>query len=282
MSDKSPLASSLNGKTIALPESRQLDILADLFERRGAAVIRTPLVTILDSPERETIERWLQDFIRNTPDYFIILTGEGLRRLCGFARRADCLDDFVAALSRTCKICRGPKPGRALREIGLEPDLLGKTPTTPGIIESLEELDLSQRRVAIQLYGEEPNLLLQNYLQQRQVSFNVVAPYVYAPQSDVARVMDLIERLRAGAIDVIAFTSQPQFLRLQQVAREHQCEAILLRALRATLVAAVGPVVAEQLQGHDIPVAIMPGESFFMKPMVREIEKHLEAAAVVH
>ncbi|HJO12245.1 MAG: hypothetical protein QGG67_11805 [Gammaproteobacteria bacterium] len=40
MSSKPQLPSSLADKRIAVPESRQLDILAELFERRGAHVVR--------------------------------------------------------------------------------------------------------------------------------------------------------------------------------------------------------------------------------------------------
>jgi hypothetical protein len=51
-------------------------------------------------------------------DDLILYTGEGVRRLVGFAERAGLRDDFVAALGRVKKITRGPKPVRALREIG--------------------------------------------------------------------------------------------------------------------------------------------------------------------
>ncbi|MEX2129854.1 MAG: uroporphyrinogen-III synthase, partial [Pseudohongiellaceae bacterium] len=134
MPDKPVIDSPLLNQTVALPESRQLDVLADLFERRGAQVLRVPLVAILDSPNRVAVEAWLSDFILDTPDFLVILTGEGLRRLCGFAERSIGLAGFVSALEKTVKICRGPKPGRALKEIGLQPDLLGKAPTTAGII----------------------------------------------------------------------------------------------------------------------------------------------------
>ena len=39
----------LAGKVVAVPEARQLDVLANLLERRGAAVLRCPLVGIVDS-----------------------------------------------------------------------------------------------------------------------------------------------------------------------------------------------------------------------------------------
>ena len=84
-----PPKQPLQGEYVALPESRQLDVLADLLENRGAAVLRLPLVSILDAPDAAPIEQWLRTFIAEPCDYFIILTGEGLRRLVGFAERGE-------------------------------------------------------------------------------------------------------------------------------------------------------------------------------------------------
>src|SRR5690606_16569630 len=102
------LESGLEGQVVAVPESRQLDILSDLLQRRGAQVLRVPLVSILDAPDPVPVERWLREFIAEPHDHFIILTGEGLRRLQGFAERAGILSDYTAALAKVHKICRGP------------------------------------------------------------------------------------------------------------------------------------------------------------------------------
>ena len=87
MRSKLVLSSPLQAKVIAVPESRQLDVLAALFERRGARVIRVPLVSIHDTPDQAPVIRWLRQFIAEPPNYFIIMTGEGLRRLLAAARR---------------------------------------------------------------------------------------------------------------------------------------------------------------------------------------------------
>jgi len=279
MNEKLPLVSSLQNKVVALPESRQLDILADLFERRGAHVLRIPLVSILDNPDTDTVTQWLQGFIAVRPDYLILLTGEGLRRLLGFARRSDCYDQFVAELGQVSKLCRGPKPGRVLRELGMKPDYLGKAPTSEGIISTLDELSLSGQTVAVQLYGDEPNVRLIDYLQQREAIVSPVAPYIYAGDSDTERVQVFIYELIAGSVDVISFTSQPQFKRLLQVAREVDMEAQLFTALATTTVAAVGPVVRDQLHSHGVRVDVMPTDSFFMKPLVVAIERQFSTVA---
>lgn len=268
---KSPLA----GRTVALAETRQLDVLANMFEKRGAVVQRVPLVAILDSPDQGTVESWLDNFIQAKPVYLVILTGEGIRRLVGFAERAGCLAEFVSTLSQVTKVCRGPKPARALKEIGLDADLNGKEPTTAGIIETLGELPLDGASVAVQLYGSDPNKPLMDYLQSRHVEISTVSPYIYAYEIDTEKVQQLIEQLVEGSIDIIAFTSKAQVTRIFKVAKTNDSEAKLLTGLEKTLVAAVGPVVADELADQKVKVDVCPEHQFFMKPMLREIERRL-------
>ncbi len=273
MSNRPLLQSPLAGKTVALPESRQLDVLAALFERRQSQVLRIPLVSIFDSPDQLTVTRWLKAFIERTPDYFIVLTGEGLRRLLATADRNAMLDAFITALGNTCKVCRGPKPGRALSEIGLKPDVLGVAPTTDGIIETLGKIPLKDKHVAVQLYGTEPNLPLMNFIKSRGVKKLVkVAPYIYAPASDSARVIALLEKMNEGTIDLIAFTSKPQVRRLFSLAREKGLLDSLNSGLNQTPVAAIGPVVEKELIEHGVTVSIAPQDKYFMKSLVRVAE----------
>ena len=259
---------ALHGQYIAVPESRQLDILVNLLESRGAEVLRLPLVSILDAPDYLKIEGWLQEFISRPCAYFIILTGEGLRRLTGFAERAACRDAFLQALSRTIKVCRGPKPGRVLRELDLKPDMQGSAPTTAGIIESLQAVELLGQRVAVQLYGEDPNLPLMDYLSERGAIAFPVAPYIYASNTEEQVVADFIMGLPAARVTAMMFTSQPQYVRLLEVAKKRGLEQQLQQGLARIKVVAVGPVVAEQLRTAGVSVQVMPESSFFMKPMV--------------
>ena len=259
---------ALSGLHIAVPESRQLDVLKNLFERRGATVFSCPLVAIHDSPDKETINSWLQAFISSPPDYFIILTGEGIKRLSGFAERADCLSAWQQALAKTHKLARGPKPNRALKSLDLQADTLAVEPTTDGVIKTLEGMSITQATFAVQLYGDNPNHKLQDYLRSRQVAYNTVAPYIYASDAETEKVLELIEAMLEGRIDMICFTSQPQYKRLQTVAKQHECEDKLQQAMNAVKIAAVGPVVAQQLEEQGYRVDFMPTEQFFMKPMV--------------
>jgi len=263
-------------RLIAVPEARELDVFAALLERRGAQVLRAPLVAIHDAPEPAPVLAWLEDFSAGGCDDLILLTGEGLRRLlsCLMRWRPNLRPAFLQALSAARRITRGPKPARALRELELGPDIEALTPTTAGVIASLKELSLHGRRVGVQLYGTEANRPLQDFLLAAGAQLKTVAPYVYASASDDEAVRELLRQLGSGRVDAIAFTSKAQVERLFAVAAPDAVRA----ALAATQVAVVGPVVAEALRQHGVSVDGMPQSAWSMKPLSAELARLLSAS----
>ena len=269
MPDLLPLA----GRRVALPESRELDLFADMLLKRGAEVVRCPLVSILDAPDPQPVLDWLQRFNDEPWDDFVALTGEGIRRLLGAAERAGgtLREDFIASLDRVRKVTRGPKPGAVLRTIGLKADVIAEVPTTAGIITTLQADNLKGRRIAVQLYGTDPNLLLMDFPRGAGAQVLPVAPYIYADDVEDQRVEKLIDELASGTLDAIAFTSATQVRRLFQIGKRYVGESRLKEILNQLTVAAVGPVVADDLRERGVRVDLMPEQSFFMKPLVREL-----------
>src|SRR3569833_326933 len=267
--DNRPLA----GRVVAIPETREVDIFAAMLARRGARVLRCPMVAIRDAPDPAPILQWSHELASRSFDDLILLTGEGLRRILACIDRHEppLREQFVAALADLRKITRGPKPARALRELGLKPDIAAERPTTEGVIASLQSHELEGRRFGVQLYGTEPNRPLIEFLDSAGAKVSTVAPYVYADAADDAAVLALLERIQAGEVDAIAFTSTPQVERLFAVAPAQTITA----ALGKTLVAAVGPVVAETLHKHGVQARLMPEESFFLKPLTSVLEDAL-------
>ena len=127
----------LTGRRIAVFEHRELDRLARILEAQGAEVLRCPMVTIVDASDAGPVLAWIRRAIETPFDDLILITGEGLRRLRGFAARAELEPAFRAALGGMRTITRGPKPARALREIDLSPGIRAAVPTTDGVIAAL-------------------------------------------------------------------------------------------------------------------------------------------------
>jgi len=265
---------TLKNRTIAVPETRQLDVLASLLERRGAAVLRCPLVSIHDAPDPAPVLQWIAQAA--SCDDIIFLTGEGLRRLlsCVRSHAPDEEAAFVASLAAARKIVRGPKPNKALKEIGLSAEITASAPTTEGVIDTLKNLgDLQGRTVGVQLYGTYENPPLMEYLASAGAIAKPVFPYIYADEAETSAVQALNEQVIAGKLDAIAFTSQPQIRRMLSVARAAGQQPNLVEGLNQMVVAAVGPVMADALREQGIKVQVEPTGSFFMKPLVRALEQ---------
>jgi uroporphyrinogen-III synthase len=263
--------SALQGLTILVPESRELDLFVAMLEAEGATALRCPLVRILDLEETSEAEAWIGQLIDGAFEDAIFLTGEGLRRLLTVAERTDKRAPFVAALGRVRKITRGPKPARALRELGLAPDLAAATPTSGGVLEAVAGEDIGGRRIGVQLYPGEGGLPLVAALRERGAVVSPVTPYRYASQAETDQVVDVIRAMSSGRVGMIAFTSSPQVERLVEVAREAGLAAQLSEAFTRVRIAAIGPVVEETLRRHGVTTMLRPETSFHMKPLVRAI-----------
>jgi uroporphyrinogen-III synthase len=266
------MGEQLTGRRIVVPETRELSLLAAMLEERGAIAVPCPLIAIRDAPDPAPVAEWLARFIARPCDDLILLTGEGLRRLVGLADRTALKAAFVAALGAPRKVTRGPKPVRALREIGLDADLAASVPTSAGVVDALASFDLSGRRVGVQLYPDGEHQLLLGFLARAGAQVDSVLPYVYASEADDERVLAVIAQMAGGAIDAIAFTSSPQVRRFHQVAAKAGRSDAAREALACVLVAAVGPVVANELAAFGVRANVMPAnETYFMKPLVREL-----------
>src|SRR5947207_11471822 len=231
--DNRPLA----GRRIALVGHRELDRLGHMLEELGAETLRCPLVAIADTPDPAPVRAWIERAIAKPFDDLVLMTGEGLRRLRGAAERAGLETGFRDALGQMRTITRGPKPARALREIGLSPGLPAETPTTEGIIAALSAGELTGRRVGIQLPPDAPPRLA-DFLREAGALPDPVVPYAYVPRADRNEIVAVIDEMTAGRVDAIAFTSAPQVARLFEAASDAGEETRLAAALRATPIAA--------------------------------------------
>lgn len=266
--EQAPAAKPLAGRRILVPESRELDLFARMLEERGAEAVRCPLVTIRDVEDEAPVEAWLKRLVAGAFADLILLTGEGLRRLVGVAQRAGIEQDVIAALKRLRTVTRGPKPARVLRELGLAPGIAAEQPTTDGIIATLRRDDLAGRGVGVQLYPDNPNTVLIDFLHDAGARAETVLPYRYASGTESRQVAEAIRAMAAGRFDAIAFTSTPQLERLHEVARERGLDSELHQGLARLRIAAVGPVIAAAIEKRGYSVAAMPATSFHLKPLV--------------
>ena len=270
----------LNGYRILILETREEAQFSRLLAEQGADVLQCPMFTIHDAPNSAPIEAWISRFIQKPCDDLVLMTGEGLRRLLKVAQRIGLERDFVAAIDKARKFARGPKPGRALREIGLEPQVTTEKPTSEGIAETLARIDLRGHRVGLQLYPDKDHGTLIGAITAQGAAIDVVAPYVYDAQAADTNIVTAIDEIAKGRIDAIALTSSGQVRRLIKVAQAHNCEDRLRVGLKHTPIASVGPVVSDELKSHGLRTDIYPANgAYFMKPLISAMAVALSKSA---
>jgi uroporphyrinogen-III synthase len=274
------MADRLTGYRILILETREEAQFSRLLAEQGADVLQCPMFAIHDAPDPAPIEAWITRFIDKPFDDLVLMTGEGLRRMMKVARRMDVEQAFIAAVGKARKFARGPKPGRALREIGLEPQVTTEKPTSEGIAEMLSRFDLKGHRVGLQLYPDKDHSVLIRAITAQGAEVDIVLPYVYDAQAADANIVTAIGEMAQGRVDAIALTSSGQVRRLIEVARAHNCEAQLREGLAHTPIASVGPVVSDELKSHGLRTDIYPAnDAFFMKPLISAMSTALGKSA---
>ncbi len=259
----------LNGYRILILEAREEAQFSKLLTEQGADVLQCPMFTINDPPDPAAVAAWIRGAIAQPFDDLVLMTGEGLRRLIKAARRMKVEADFIASLGGQRKLARGPKPGRALREIGLEAQITTEKPTTEGVIEMLSRVDLKGHRVGVQLYPDKDHGALLGAIAANGATAIPVTPYVYDARAADSHIVTAIEEMAAGRIDAIALTNLGQIRRLIDVARGRGLEARLREGLKKTPIASVGPAVSDELKSHGLQADIYPdNDAFFMKPLI--------------
>ena len=259
----------LEGYRILILETREEAQFSRLLQEQGADVLQCPMFTIHDAPDPAPVEAWIKLFIAQPFDDLVLMTGEGLRRLMKVATRLGVDRDFIAAVGKARKFARGPKPVKALREIGLEAQVLTETPTSEGLASMLSREDIKGHRVGLQLYPDKDHAKLISAITSRGASVEAVLPYIYDPQAADTNIVTAIDEMANYRIDAIALTSSGQVRRLIDVAKSHGCEDKLRKGLSHTPIASVGPVVSDELKAHGLRTDIYPAnDSFFMKPLI--------------
>jgi uroporphyrinogen-III synthase len=270
------MADRLNGYRILILETREEAQFSRLLAEQGADVVQCPMFAIHDAPDSAPVEAWIRRFIEKPFDDLVLMTGEGLRRLMKVARRINLEQDFIGAIGQARKFVRGPKPGRALREIGLEPQMTTERPTSEGIAEMLARIDLKAHRVGLQLYPDKDHGALIAAITAQGAKVDTVTPYVYDAQAADTNIVTAIDEMAQGHIDAIALTNLGQVRRLIEVARAQGLEARLREGLSKTPIASVGPAVSDELKSHGLRTDIYPAnDAFFMKPLISAMATEL-------
>jgi uroporphyrinogen-III synthase len=255
-----PPTKSFGGLRVAIFEARMAGALAELVTKHGGVPVAAPAlreVRLEDNPE---LTAFAESLAAGGFDLVIFETGVGVRYLVESLSGRFSRADWVATLSRTTVVARGPKPAAALRELGISIDLHVPVPNTWK--ETLALLDAERPvaglRVAVQEYGE-PIPQLTEGLEARGAIVTRVPVYRWALPVDTGPLRAALAELAARKVDVALFTAARQVEHVLEVARSEGIEDLVRAALMShTIVGSVGPTTSATLRSHGLPVDVEP------------------------
>jgi uroporphyrinogen-III synthase len=226
-----------------------------------------------DSPDAGP---FLEHLCANRFAFVIFLTGVGATALLREAERLGRLADTLAALRRTIVVCRGPKPSSVLHRHAVP---IGRTAADPytstELLSALEHDDLRSVGVGIVHYGE-PNTALASALVDRGARLEEVQLYQWDLPEDLGPLTRLVHDLVGGRVDALVLTSQVQGRHLFEIAERVGLAGALSDALNSTVVvASIGPVCTQALQGYGVTPRVMPATPK-MGPLVTALADYFD------
>lgn len=278
-SSRSGGVAPLAGFTVGVTAARRADELSALLERRGANVLRAPVLRIMPLTDDAELLATTKRLIDEAPDVVVATTAIGFR---GWIEAADGWGIGEALLRRLAGVellARGPKVRGAVRAAGLTETWSPASESMAELLERLLAEGVDGRCVAVQLHGE-PLPGFTEALRAAGATVVAVPVYRWMPPADLGPVDRLLDAVLGRGLDAVSFTSAPAAVSLLRRAEERgQVEAVL-EALRGDVLAAcVGPVTAMPLRARDVPTR--EPERFRLGPLVQLIAGELPRRARV-
>ncbi|MFE1440092.1 uroporphyrinogen-III synthase [Streptomyces sp. NPDC058739] len=265
----------LAGFTVGVTAARRADELGALLQRRGASVLRAPVLRIVPLADDGELLAATKDLIDRVPDVVVATTAIGFR---GWIEAADGWglgEVLVDRLRGVELLARGPKVKGAVRAAGLTEDWSPSSESMAEVLDRLLDEGVEGRRIVIQLHGE-PLPGFVEALKAAGAEVVGVPVYRWMPPEDIAPVDRLLDAAVSRGVDAVTFTSAPAAQSLLSRADERGLLPELLAALaHDVLPACVGPVTALPLQARGVDT-VQP-ERFRLGPLVQILCQELPA-----
>jgi uroporphyrinogen-III synthase len=264
-------------------ESRRAKEMAQLIANNGGRATVAPATREIPAKDNGDTSKFVAALRDGRIDVAIFLTGVGTRALAQAVEADFPREEFVAALSKTTVIARGPKPVAALRELGVPIAAVVPEPNTwrellQLLDEKKEQIPLTGRSVAVQEYGASSPELLAG-LAARGAQVMPVRVYEWSLPEDTGPLREAVEAIPRGEIDVLVVTSAVQIRHLLQIADEMGVRDDVVRGLARVVVGSIGPVASAALRENGIHVDLEPShpKMGFLVKEVAERSAELQA-----
>jgi len=255
--------STLKGKTVAVTRPRgQAAEAAEMITKRGGKPYLIPTIEIKGPSDLKPIKKFITE-LRKEVDYVIFMSINGVRHLLSAAESLGQLDETLDGLRKTVMIAVGPRTAQELEAHQIKVDIVPSKYTSEGIIESLEQLDVSGKTIRIPRTSSATPVL-----KEKLWEMDALVQEVYVYESAVPADRKLKEKffqdLTAEKIDAIIFGSTSCVKNLFQML-EDQISREKMRDLMNSkvTVVAIGPVTAGALAEMGVKVDVIPDKHLF-------------------
>jgi uroporphyrinogen-III synthase len=247
---------SFAGMQVLSLESRRSAEIAELIRKQGGEPVLAPSMREAPLERNEAAFQFAERLFAGEFDMMILLTGVGTRLLHQAISTRYTPERFPEALRRITVVARGPKPAAVLRGLDVPVTIAVPEPNTWRELLSAIR-DRPERHIAVQEYGR-PNPELLDGLRQRGAQVATVRVYQWDLPEDTAPLRAAARRLAAGELQVALFTTSIQIEHLLRLAAEDGIEDAVLSALRAMVVASIGPTTSEALEEAGVHPDLEP------------------------
>ena len=238
----------LFGKRVLVTRARhQAAAMIEQLEREGAEPLAFPTIEIAPvdpAPARDAVRRLGQ----NSYDWAILTSANGVRALFDHLD-AEGLDARAFAGVRIAAI--GAETARALRERGLNADVLPDEFVAESLLDALPAAGMAGARVLL-ARAQDSRALLPEGLRSRGAVVDDVPLYVARPPERADP--DVLRRIEAGEIDVATFSASSTV---------RGCLELLdgrTELLAGALIACIGPVTAATAEAAGLRVDLVSEE----------------------
>lgn len=243
-------------------ESRRAAEMESIIRSHGGDPLVAPSMREVPLEGNAEAFAFAEKLLAGDVNAMIFLTGVGTRALVDTLETRFSRDEILDALSRITTVARGPKPVKALRELGIPVGITVPEPNTwREILETLEAeprgIDLQGTTIAVQEYGISNEHLL-NGLRERGARVIPVPVYRWTLPEDVEPLRNAVREIAAGRAEVVLFTTSTQVEHLLRIAAELGLEADVRAAFGRMAVCSIGPTCSETMEHLNVPVDLEP------------------------
>jgi uroporphyrinogen III methyltransferase/synthase len=242
-------AQPLTGRLVVVTRPRaQARVFATLLEEAGATVLLVPTIVIEPPASWESLDRALDRIDDYRWAVFTSVNGVEMTR-----RRLEHLGRGAGVLRGRRLAAIGPATAGALRDVGLEPDVVPEEYVAEGLAERLLSLIRPGDRVLLARAADTRDVLVRE-LEAAGALVDEVPAYRTRPAHEDAG--ELRRALAAGRVDVVTFTSSSTVRHFAALFPSGD----LPRLLSGVAVACIGPVTRATAGEFGLEARILPRE----------------------